>query len=549
MKKNSFIKGTLIASISIILVKLLGAIYVIPFYRIIGETGGALYSYAYNVYNLFLNISTAGIPVAISMIISEYYTLGFNEAKERANRFGKLLIGMLSFISFFVIFIFADKIALFLTSGITLENTISDIALAIRAISICLLINPFLSVLRGYLQGHKYISVSSISQIIEQVVRIVIVILGSYISIRVLKLNVSIGVTIALTGAFFGGVAAYTYLKFKSRKDSSLNAKTESRDVVTDKEIFKKIISYSLPLVFISVLSNLYDTIDLKLIIYGLNLVGYTPNNIEVISSIIVTWAPKICMIIVAVSMGLQTSLIPHIVSSYVKGDKKEVNNKFNQAVGTMLVTTIPMTLAIIFLTKETYYIFYGKSFYGPIILIFIAVINIFLGVLTVINTALQGIKEFKIIYLNTFIGLLINTLLDIPLVLLFNKINMPYIGTIVATVIGCVVSYIVVYIFLRKKLKFKFKPLLKIVIKLIVPTILMGLSLFVLTLFTKLFIHVKLSFISAIIKILIIGSISLIIYLYAAYKNGLLYDVLGKSNIDKLLLKFKLKREKEQGS
>ena len=59
MKKNSFVEGTFIATFAIIIVKVLGVLYVIPFYRIIGESGGSLYSYAYNVYNLFLNISTA----------------------------------------------------------------------------------------------------------------------------------------------------------------------------------------------------------------------------------------------------------------------------------------------------------------------------------------------------------------------------------------------------------------------------------------------------------------------------------------------------------
>ena len=70
MKKNSFVEGTFIATFAIIIVKILGVLYVIPFYRIIGESGGSLYSYAYNVYNLFLNISTAGIPIAISKIIT-----------------------------------------------------------------------------------------------------------------------------------------------------------------------------------------------------------------------------------------------------------------------------------------------------------------------------------------------------------------------------------------------------------------------------------------------------------------------------------------------
>ena len=83
MKKNSFVEGTIIASLSLILVKVLGAIYVIPFYDIVGELGGALYSYAYTVYSLVLNVCTAGIPLAISKIVSEYNTLEMYDAEKK----------------------------------------------------------------------------------------------------------------------------------------------------------------------------------------------------------------------------------------------------------------------------------------------------------------------------------------------------------------------------------------------------------------------------------------------------------------------------------
>ena len=104
LKKNSFIQGTLIASLSIIIIKILGAVYVIPFYKIIGESGGTLYSYAYSIYNLFLNISTAGIPIAMSMIISEYLALNMLDAKERAYSIGKKMISVLAIISFCIVF-------------------------------------------------------------------------------------------------------------------------------------------------------------------------------------------------------------------------------------------------------------------------------------------------------------------------------------------------------------------------------------------------------------------------------------------------------------
>ena len=100
MKKDSFLKGTLIASLAIIITKILGVLYVIPFYKIIGEEGGVLYAYAYNIYNLFLNISTAGIPIALSMIISEYVALDKIDAKERTFSVAKKLIFTFSIVSF-----------------------------------------------------------------------------------------------------------------------------------------------------------------------------------------------------------------------------------------------------------------------------------------------------------------------------------------------------------------------------------------------------------------------------------------------------------------
>ena len=72
MKKSSFVEGTIIATLSIVIVKILGMFYVIPFYALIGVEGAALYAYAYNIYVIFLDISSAGLPIAISKVINEF---------------------------------------------------------------------------------------------------------------------------------------------------------------------------------------------------------------------------------------------------------------------------------------------------------------------------------------------------------------------------------------------------------------------------------------------------------------------------------------------
>ena len=524
MKKNSFIEGTIIASFAIIFTKILGVLYVIPFYSIIGEDGGVLYSYAYNIYNLFLNISTAGIPIAISMIISEYQSQNMLDAKERTYKISKKLIFTISIIAFLILFIFADNFGMFFLKGVEGGNSIKDVALVIRSISFCLLITPFLSVLRGYLQGHKFIAPTSISQVIEQLIRVIIIVFGSYISINVLNSSVPIGVSVALSGAFFGGLAAYLYLKIKVNKEKSLFSSSDKKDNVTNKEIIKKIITYAIPLIITSIVSNLYDLIDMKLIIKGLYMIGYDAKTSELISSVIATWAPKICMIITAVSMGLTTSLIPHLVDNYVNNNLKEVNNKFNQAINTILIITIPMAIGLFMLSDPIYTLFYGKSYYGSLILKYLAILNIFSGVLAVINTSLQGLKKFKIIYLNSCIGLLVNTILDIPLILLFNKIGIyPFYGTITATIIGHIVSFIIVFIYLNKEFKFNYKPILKTLGKILIPI----LSMTLLILILKLILPLKNTrYILLVIYLIIIVLLSAITYLTILYKNGCLYDV-----------------------
>lgn len=531
MKKNSFIEGTIIASIAIIITKILGVLYVIPFYVIIGETGGVLYSYAYNIYNLFLNISTAGIPVAISMIISEYTSLKQFDAKKRAYQIAKKFIWIVSIVAFLILFIFAKQFALFFLNGVEGGNDLNNVALVIRAISFCLLIIPFLSILRGFLQGNKFIAPTSLSQVIEQIVRIIIILVGSYVAIHIFKTSIPIGVAIALTGAFFGGLVAYYYLKHKMKKETTLLEEPTKKDDISNKEITKKIISYCIPLIITSIVANLYDLIDMKLIIKGLYLIGYDAATCELISSIIATWAPKICMIIVAISMGLTTSLIPHLINSYVKKDYKEVNKKLNQAISTMIAITVPMGIGLSFLANEVYSIFYGTNEYGSLILSYLAILNIFTGILSVLNTALQGVKKFKVIYLNSAVGLGINALLDIPLIVLFNKIGIyPFYGTITATIIGCIVSYFIVFHYLNKDFKFSYKPLFKIIKKMILPTI----SLIIFLLISN-FIPLPNNKIITILSLIIKVICGATVYLYLFNKNKGLEDVFGKEFLEKI--------------
>ena len=544
MKKNSLVEGTIVSYLVIVITKLLGALYVIPFYRIIDQSGGTLYSYAYNVYNLFLNISTSGIPTAVAIIIAEYNTLKLYNEREYTYKLANRLISVISIFAFLLMFIFAGSIARFLISDITGGNKIEDIKLVIRVISFCLLIIPFLSVTRGYLQGNKYISISSTSQLIEQTVRIIVVLVGSYVAINVLNLGNTKGVAFALSGTVIGGVCAYLFLRYKIFKygDKFKKGVTDYREsTIPAKEIIKKIVIYSIPVIIISITQNIYEIIDQKFIIKGLYMIGYTAKDSELISSIIVTWGPKICMVITALASGLCASIIPFIVNNYVKKDYEGLNKKYNQAINTILFIGMPLAAYIIFFARPLYSFFYVGNKYGYVILRMLSIVSIVFSLQLVINLILQGMKKYKVIYLNTIVGIIINTVLDIPLILLLNRFGFhPYIGSLLSTLIGQGTAIMIVFIYLKKEYKFHYFPIVKTFIRSLQSILIVVLTIFILS---RLLFRTYSNYVN-VVHLGIAGVITMGLYFFIAYKTGSLTEILGEDFLDRLLTKLRIKKK-----
>ena len=373
-------------------------------------------------------------------------------------------------------FIFAKYIGLFFVGDLKDGTDVNSIVLVVRTISFCLLVIPFLSVLRGYLQGNKFINYSSYSQLVEQIVRIIVVLVGSYISINLLHYSVPIGVSVALSGTVLGGVAAYLLLRLrlkKARKElnegvTSLNESTEK-----NKTIIGKIIKYSIPIIIVSVTQNIYEITDMKLIIKGLYIIGYSATKSEYLASVVVTWTPKICMIINALATGLCTSVVPFVVSSYTEKKYDELNKRFNQAINIILTVSIPLSILICLFADEVFRIFYGPSVEGKYILCVMTATSIFFSLQLVINMILQSMKNFKMVYINTIVGIVINILLDIPMILFLNKIGIPpYLGSLFATIIGLVISESIVAISLRIKYKFRYGNIISTLFKTLLGTI-----------------------------------------------------------------------------
>lgn len=477
MKKNSFMEGAIIATLAIIFSKIIGVLYVIPFYDIIGEKGGALYGYAYNIYNIFLIISSAGIPLAISKITSEYDALEQYNKKNEMFKIAKKIIYFFSIFSFLICFLFAKSLATLIIGNLTGGNTIADVTFVIRCVSFALLVVPILSISRGYLQGHKFIAASSFSQVIEQIVRITIILAGSFIALKVLKVPLTYAVGISVFSAAIGAIVAYLYLYIKLKKvNNKTNLDEKSVTKKDKKEIIKKIIGYSIPFIIINIANSLYNTIDMILMIRGLNMIGsYTAAEIETISSIFTTWGSKLISIVNSFATGLVISLIPSLVSAYTLKKQDEVNSFFNKTLQVLLFVILPLTIFMSIFANQIWLLFYGKSTFGPIIFRYTIIVAFFDSAYIMICSALQGLYKTKLIYISVILGLLVNVILDIPLMLLFNKLGIyPFYGAITATVCGYLISLGIPLVSLKKNDNFSYKSTLRSLPRLIASIILL---------------------------------------------------------------------------
>jgi len=534
IRRNGFVEGAVISYAAIVITKLLGAFYNIPFYSIIGEKGSVIYSFAYSIYTLFLDISTSGIPIAISIVISEYAAKEMYRTKERAYKLGLGVVTVISFLAFAVLMIFAPQVAGYYIGDMTDGVTVQEVAPAIRAIAFCLLIVPFLSMRRGYLQGHKCVAVSSTSQVTEQFVRILVVLAGAYLAIHVFDFGVTAGVCVSLLGAAIGALVAYIHLKHKEKGSSDIFHPDTVADekVDSDKVILKKLLTYCSVITIIAIASGLYNLIDMKLLLVGLEKLSYSDESAQLIAGLASTWIPKICMIVTALAMGMTNSIAPHVAENYASGNLEKVNFNLNQAISTIFAVATPIASGMIIFARPVFHVFYGESPYGSKMLQWALVLNVFVSVVSVISMAMQSMNMGKVVCIATVLGIVINTCLDLPFIYLFDKIGIDaYLGATAASITGEIATLTMLLAVLKKKHKFHYSPSIKVLLKTFVAVGVMVVAVLGLCFAWP----VKESGIVMYLQVALFGGTGALIFFLISYKSGLVIDVLGQNNVDRV--------------
>ena len=256
-KPNTFFGGAAILAVGILVVKLIGMFYKIPLLNIIGEQGSADFNNAYNIYSVLLTISTAGLPVAVSKLVSEADALGRRNQVRRTFRLALALFLILGVLSFLVMFFGSEQLAGLMNDSMA--------APGIRALAPAVICVGCLSAFRGYAQGHGSMTPTAVSQIIEALCKLTVG-LGLAYWLVGHGADASHAAAGAITGVTVGTIVALAYmlmnfLMTRSREDSLADDQPDEPAV-----ILKRLLMIAIPITISSSMVGIVTVIDTSLV-------------------------------------------------------------------------------------------------------------------------------------------------------------------------------------------------------------------------------------------------------------------------------------------
>ena len=257
MSQSKLMRSTFILTAAHYTSNILGLIYIFPFTALVGQQGIALYGYGYIPYTVLLSFATLGIPMAVSKFVSKYNALGDYHTGRRLFRSGLISMTITGIIAFLLLFFLAPFIStLIIRDPSELQgNSMEDIVFTIRMVSVALIIVPLMSVIRGFFQGHQSMGPTAVSQVVEQLVRIIFILSMAFLIVSVWKGEVGTAIGFATFGAFIGGLAALVVLLvFWFKRKDFLNKQLEestTRHDISLRSMYKELLIYALPLSFV----------------------------------------------------------------------------------------------------------------------------------------------------------------------------------------------------------------------------------------------------------------------------------------------------------
>lgn len=386
-KKQNFLKGTLIIAIASIIVKIIGAIYKIPLRRsILGPDGIGIYNAAYSIYNVLFIIATAGIPVAISKIISENIAKNNYSEVKKTYSVAKILLAVISLAGALVMFLGAGYFADYLKA----ESS----KLAIMALSPSLFFVGLMSVYRGFNQGMGDMVPTAVSEVIEAFGKLILGLLLAFLFIPMGKETAAAG---AILGVSTGTFISCLYLWGYNNRNSKIikdNIKLYGEKNTTSKRgIVKKILSLAIPITLGSSVFTLASVIDLAMIMRQLATLGYDEIQRTTLYGYYSCDAVTLFNLPTTIITSLCISIVPFIAGALALNKKQEAKQTVETAIRLTLMFALPCAIGMSVLSKPILNFVMGD--YGAAKLLGILSYGIiFLSIVMVSNSILQSMGK-----------------------------------------------------------------------------------------------------------------------------------------------------------
>ncbi|QFT90260.1 putative cell division protein YtgP [Bacillus sp. THAF10] len=459
MSTSNILRGTLILTVGTMLSRVLGLVYIFPFHAMVGNDGGALYSYAYVLYSVFLSMATLGVPLAVSKFVAKYNAMGEYSVGRKLFRSGIIVMSITGVVSFLTLFLLAPYLSpMIIKEG---KHSYEDITFVVRMVSVALLVVPIMSLIRGFFQGYESMGPTAISQVVEQLVRIIFLLGSLYFILEVLKGDMTVAIGFATFAAFIGaigGLAILVWYWFKRKKnlDSMLEKDPDSVNL-SYKEMYKELISYAMPFVFVGLAMPLFQLIDTFSFVRTMILAGYTDKFADTAFGIINNYGQKLIMIPITLATAFALSLLPAITKSFISREHQSLQKQLSMTLQILLFLTVPACVGLSLLGGPAYAAFFSYDPIGGELLTWYAPTAIPLAIFTVTASVLQGINKQKYTVIGLAIGLLLKLILNYPLILLMGAE-----GSIVATAIGYTASVVINLWSIQKFTDFNYSMVLR---------------------------------------------------------------------------------------
>lgn len=416
MSQKSFIKGAMILGIAALVSKLLGGIYRIPYQNIVGNEGLALYNLVYPMYTTLLTVSTAGFPIAVSKFVSERLALNDTYGAQRIFRIAFMVMLVTGLVSFSGLYFGSDFLA----------KLVGDpgASLPIKSVSFALLIVPIIAVIRGYFQGWQEMMPTAVSQVFEQLLRVITILVLSYILIQQ---SVELAAAGAVFGAFTGAVLSlmilsYYYIRHrravtvKQRQSHVRYIPSQGIKQEPSLTLLKRMIFYALPICFGSLVLPLFNLADSYTVMNVLQWLGMENLDARYAFGVYSKGLPLVQLSAIFAT-ALSLALVPSISEAKSLRQHATIQRRTVFALRLTLIIGLPAAMGLVMLAEPLNMTLFNERI-GTDIIMVLAVATIFSTMEITTSGILQGVGDAMSPARNLFIGLLVKITLNIVLIL-----------------------------------------------------------------------------------------------------------------------------------